>query len=118
MALLSSVPELPPEDELAQLQDAFFTSFKSHIYMNVVEVGNSSNALPPYLQLALASISAATSPVAFEYLSRTTISSADLSADLFIAGFNVWSVMLETDNREARLHEAVVAVSIGPPSEF
>lgn len=36
----------------------------------------------------------------------------DVSAALFIAGVNLWSVMLEVDNREARQLEAVIAVSI------
>lgn len=111
MALLSSVPELPGEHDLAKLQDAFCATFQSHIFMSAVELGASSAGLPPYLQLAMASISSVTSPITISYLSGSSKAMSESSLDLFVAGVSVWSVMLETDNREARLLEAVVAVS-------
>ena len=114
MALLSSVPELPSEHDLAKLRDAFCATFKSHIFLGAVELGTSSAVVPPYLQLAMAAISAVTSPVPINYLSGAPKSTSESSLDLFVAGVSVWSVMLETDNREARLLEAVVAVSSRP----
>ncbi|KIW19370.1 hypothetical protein PV08_03665 [Exophiala spinifera] len=39
------------------------------------------------------------------------IDQVDVSSGIFVAGVNLWSVMLEVDNREARLVEAVVAAS-------
>jgi hypothetical protein len=111
MALLSSVPELPPEDDLTRLQGAFCATFKNHIFMSAIDIGPSAAVLPPYLQLAMASISAITSPITINYLSGTSKSTTESSSDLFVAAVSVWSVMLETDNREARLLEAVLAVS-------
>lgn len=110
MILLSDVPVLPPDHELEQLQDGFFSAFKHHVFMEGVEFPAQNRLMPPYLQLAMASISAVTSPTANGYSLSTGKPAADLSTDLFIAGVNLWAVMLEVDNRESRLVEAVVAV--------
>jgi len=103
MALLSDNLAMPSEDELLRLQGEFYTSFKQHIFINSVDVTGTSGIIPPYLQLALACISSVTSPLAGtnEHLS---------GSDFFITGVHLWGVMLEVDNREARLLEAVVAV--------
>jgi hypothetical protein len=111
MALLSSVPELPSEHDLSRLQDAFCATFQRHIFVRAIELGTSSPVLPPYLQLAMAAISSVTSTITVSYLSGTYKPMTETSLDLFVAGTSVWSVMLETDNREARLLEAVIAVS-------
>lgn len=119
MVLLSDVPAILPEDDLARLQAAFLTSFKQHIFINTVDVGDSpSSILPPYLQLAIACLSSVTSPLtsARAYGIGTGISQAEVPASLFLAGVNLWSVMLEVDNREARLLEAVVAVRLDQPN--
>jgi hypothetical protein len=114
MALLSDVPQPPPEDELSRLQSAFSTSFKHHVFLDFVDNSSlPSSSLPPYLQFAYACLASVTSDLA-----KTNVSSEllqpEVSSILFIAGANLWSVMLEVDNREARLFEAVVAVSFYP----
>jgi hypothetical protein len=114
MILLSEHPAFPPEHEMVRLQTQFQTTFKRHIFIETVDLLNSPmSALPPYLQLAIASLSAATSPSedASLYAMGTEMSEANISSDLFVAGVNLWSVMLEVDNREARLVEAVIAAS-------
>ena len=98
---------------MAQLQAAFFNSFKQHIYINTLDVaGSSSGVVPPYLQFALACLAAVTSPPTnvSPYNIASGTSDQDVSCGLFVAGVNLWSVMLEVDNREARLLEAVIAV--------
>lgn len=113
MVLLSDIATTTSEDELAQWQALFFTSFKQHIFPNTVDVVDSaSGLLPPYLRLALACLSSVTSPSAnmIDCAVVNGNSGGEISAGLFYAGVNLWSVMLEVDNREARLFEAVLAV--------
>ena len=115
LVLLSDVPAPPPDDELSRLQAAFSTSFKQHIFINSVDfASSSSNPLPPYLQLALACLSAVTSHLAnaSAFDDDNGALQEGCPARLFVAGVNLWSVMLEVDNREARLLEAVVAVRL------
>lgn len=104
MALLSDSLTMPSEDELVRLQGGFYASFKQHIFINSVDVTDTSGIIPPYLQLALACISSVTSPVA-------AMNEHQSGSGFFVTGVHLWSVMLEVDNREARLLEAVVAVS-------
>lgn len=113
MALLSAVPAMPSEDELARLQEGFFTCFKHHIFIDTVDVVSTLSITPPYLQLALACISSVTSPLMTtnEQPNGNGTFPADVSTSSFVAGVHLWSVMLEVDNREARLLEAVLAVS-------
>ncbi|KIW58069.1 hypothetical protein PV05_02619 [Exophiala xenobiotica] len=111
MALLSDVPATPSEEQLERLQAAFFNSFKQHIFMNAIDVvGSPSDSLPPYLQFALACVGSMTSPEdACVFTTPNGTVEIDVAAHLFVAGVNLWSVMLEVDNRETRLLEAVVA---------
>lgn len=114
MVMLSDVPTIPPEDTLARLQEAFFTSFNQHIFIKTVDIANCSSAqLPPYLQLALACLGSINAPStgSIGYVMALETPEAEVSVGLFVAGVNLWSVMLEVDNREARLFEAVIAVS-------
>jgi hypothetical protein len=110
---LSDVPTMPPEDEMARLQASFFASF-NHIFLDGVDVADwSSNPLPPYLQVALACLGAAASASATNtgtYALTNASDQADVSAGLFIAAARLWTVIIEVDNREARMLEAVIAV--------
>ncbi|KIW92099.1 uncharacterized protein Z519_07083 [Cladophialophora bantiana CBS 173.52] len=115
VVMLSEVPIILPEEEMAQLQQLFFASF-NHIFINAVDVANwPSNPLPPYLQYALACLGAA-APAQASNTGTYTVANgtdpADVAAGLFIAGARLWSVMLEVDNREARMLEAVIAASL------
>ncbi len=113
MVLLSDVPSTLPQDDLERLQATYFTSFGRHIFLSAVEIDDSpSRPLPPYLQLAMACLSWLTCPLTVTSVNpETGTVSADASASLlFLTGANLWSVMLEVDNREARMQEAVVAV--------
>lgn len=115
--MLSDVPTMPPEDEMARLQASFFDSF-NHIFLDGVDVADwSSNPLPPYLQVALACLGAAASGSATNtgaYAVTNTSDHADASAGLFLAAARLWTVIVEVDNREARMLEAVIAVRIAP----
>lgn len=116
MAMLTSYVAIPRDDELNQLQSLFFTSFKQHIYLNAVDIPDyGPPSRPPYLQLALACLASAAAPTSNRVSSMTesVASQADASTLLFTVGVNLWSTMLEVDNREARKFEAVVAVSFG-----
>ncbi len=115
MVMLSNVPSNPPEDTLARLQEAFFNSFKQHIFIKTVDIANWSSAqLPPYLQLVLACLGSVTAPSTGStgYTTALGTPQDEVSAGLFVAGVNLWSVMLEVDNRETRLFEAILAVRV------
>lgn len=117
MVLLSDCSIYPPG--LDQLHTAFLTAFKQHIYIDAVDVIDATTipTSPPYLQFAIACLSSATSASATSETSPYYATAfggtnrAEISAGLFVAGVSLWSVMLEVDNREARLLEAVIAVS-------
>lgn len=118
MVLLSDVPATPSEEQLERLQGVFFTTFKQHIFMKAIDIVNSPlEILPPYLQYALACVGSMTSPdVDNVFTTPNGTIQADAAANLFVAGQKLWSVMLEVDNRETRLLEAVVAVSGRTPT--
>lgn len=113
MALLTEISSIPEEAEVSRLQSSFFTSFKQHIYLAAIDIPNTTQSLhPPYFPLTLACLSSAVSPGtnldAYDLGEKT--SQAEVSSSLFIAGFSLWCVVLEVDNRETRFLEAVVAV--------
>lgn len=113
MALLTDIPSIPEETEVARLQSLFFTSFKQHIYLAAIDIPDTTQSFhPPYFPLALACLSSVVSPQANldGYALGADNSQSEVSTSLFIAGLSLWCVILEVDNREARLLEAVVAV--------
>lgn len=115
MALLNDVPRIPEESELASLQTSFFTCFKQHVYLDAIDIPDTSQCTyPPYFPLALACLGSVVTPQANmgSYIEGIGTSQAEISATLFTAGVGLWCVVLEVDNREARLIEAVVAVSV------
>jgi hypothetical protein len=117
MVLLSDAPTIPSEDELAQLQSIFPASFGRHILLDALDVLDPTQAsMPPYFKIALACLSSATSSVtsAAGHMNGITTLQPEASSALFFASINLLSVMLEVDNREARLIEAVVAVRTIP----
>jgi hypothetical protein len=120
MVMLSDVPAIPPEHTLAQLQAVFFSSFEQHVFIKSVAVANlCSGRPPPYLQLALACLGsvAATSTGSTSDITARESPQAEVSSDVFVAGVNLWSVMLEVDNRESRSCAAVVAVRVSQQGE-
>ncbi|KIV84103.1 hypothetical protein PV11_06076 [Exophiala sideris] len=114
VVMLSDVPTLLPEDEIARLQAAFFASF-NQIFIDAVNIaGTASDPLPPYLQIALACLGSVSMPATSTsgYAVTNGIDQADLSADLFLTAARLWTVIIEVDNREARMLEAVIAASL------
>lgn len=109
MALLSELPSLPSESEVHRLQGSFGLVFNQHILLKELEIGGPINGSPPpYLQLALACIA---SVFDSSIQNASNDSSHNVSTDLFTAGIDVWTVMLEVQNTEARILNAVYAVS-------
>lgn len=109
MALIShGLPPIPPEDELSRLQAAFIETFGKHVFVRDIDtVQPTGISTPPYLQLALACMtSAASGPIS--PTGRLDVS----SEDIFAAGTDIWAVMVEVDNREARLLDAVVSATL------
>lgn len=112
MVLLSNVPTIPDDSELDWLDLSFPTTFKRHILVNqFATVGETAGLLPPYLQIARACIAYASFSSEEKQARATTdgIELANAGDALFTAGAHLWAVMLEVDNREARMLEAVVA---------
>jgi hypothetical protein len=116
MAILSTLPLLPADDALSQAQSSFFTIFKPHVFLSKILFPDvsSSSRMPPYLKISLACLGRAVSgdlsyEGGFGSLSPPV---TDCSASgLFLSGNGLWGVMLEVDNREARLLESIMAVS-------
>lgn len=107
MAMLTRVRSVPTDNELVRLLDIFASTFKHHIYVKDLDLtANSRDIVPPYLQYACAALAAVFSSSGDPSASQQVME----SADLFITGVNTWIVSLESDNREARLMEAVYAV--------
>ncbi len=121
MAILSGLPSLPEGDSLCQAQAEFNISFKQHVFLSglIFPTPSSISIVPPYLKIGLACLGTATSknvPTNEHPGHRSSSGANDLAADLFVAGDSLWGVMMEVDNREARLFESVLAVSAPDPA--
>lgn len=121
MGILADLP-FPAQDVIDQAQALFSTSFKSHIFLKSITILEGTHARvrpPPYLGLSLACLGAATSQlhslqgVAQAQEQRESVCTRYLARDLCISGQTLWGVMLEVDNREARLIESILAVRPG-----
>lgn len=113
--MLSDVPSTPPDHVLAQLQQAFFSSFEHHVFLPpIISKSCSQGGPPPYLELALACLGATTATLSDSPNVANILESsqAQVAADLFVAGVSLWTVMLEVDNRESRLCASVTAVRL------
>ena len=113
MTLFSDLPSVPSEDQRARLHFSFFSSFKHHVYIETLSLPDSIRDCAPHLHFALACLASAVSqqpiqgPVLFPHCA---ISTSDTSSSLFQIGTKLWGVIIEADNREARLLESVLSV--------
>lgn len=115
MAILSELPPPPPAVLLDEAQHQFSLSFKHHIFLNAIAIPPPSarKIVPPYLKIAFACLGVAASDQSANRIGSNlhTAEFTLLSAsDLFITGESLWGVMMEVDNREARLLESIFAV--------
>ncbi|KAI1613368.1 hypothetical protein EDD36DRAFT_263374 [Exophiala viscosa] len=114
VVMLSDIPTVLPEDEIARLHAAYFASF-NQIFIDAVDIpGTSSNPLPPYLRIARACLGSISVPATSTsgYAIADGTDQTDLSAGLFVTAARLWTVIIEVDNREARMLEAVIAASL------
>jgi hypothetical protein len=107
--LASGLPSIPPEEQLAMLESEFYNTVRNHLYIRDVEALRSPtvSTRPPYMQLALACTAAAAKA---QVINENGFDVS--SANLFVAGVDLWGVMVEVDNREARSIDAVVAAAL------
>ena len=123
MAVLSELPP-PPDSHIIDLaQGQFFTTFKRHIFLSslVFPAPPMKNSVPPYLEIGFACLAHVVSKSmadSGDVGSNSSVSVQSSASDLFLAGDGFWGVMMEVDNREARLLEAILAVSPTFPSSF
>ncbi|KAK1042990.1 hypothetical protein LTR74_018474 [Friedmanniomyces endolithicus] len=108
---------MPNDEILLQSLTSFNTSFKKHLFLDKCPLHSSmeGSLVPPYLQLAFACLACALSsePDSAQDPSDHILSSTKHSAArLCRSGMTLWGVMMEVDNREARLVEAVLAGSL------
>ena len=116
MAILEDLPALPGSEVLAQAQASFFTNFGHHVFLRSLAFPSPAitHMTPPYLTIALACLGVTTwrpNTAVGELHHLTSAPLSALASDIFIAGDGLWGVMMEVDNREARLLESVLAVS-------
>lgn len=121
MGILADLP-FPAQDVIDQARALFLTSFKSHIFLKSITILEGIHTRvrpPPYLALSLACLGAATSQLhslqgaAQAQEQQEPVCARYLARDLCISGQTLWGVMLEVDNREARLVESILAVRPG-----
>ena len=115
MVILSDIPAIPSDHTIAEFEAAFFSSFEQHVFLKSVIARSlaTQGGPPPYLELALACLGAATGTLEgspYDTVAPLEPSQSQVAADLFVAGMNLWSVMMEVDNRESRLCAAVTGV--------
>jgi hypothetical protein len=106
---------MPDEEILLKSLTSFNTSFKKHLFLDRCPLHSSmeGSLVPPYLQMAFACLACALSsePDAAQDSSDHILSFTKHSATrLCRSGMTLWGVMMEVDNRETRLVEAVLAV--------
>lgn len=116
MATLSDIPFLLDGDDLSQPRALFFNSFKSHVFLKTIGISqpSPSQITPPYLKIALACLGTACSQRRQHgdgSQPDIPVSGNSLSSDLCLSGLRLWGVIMEVDNREARVLEAILAVS-------
>jgi hypothetical protein len=114
---LSDLPSPPDSHALEQAQHQFSISSKRHIFLDAIQLPtpSSKSVIPPYLQMAIACVGIAASNSTSDRRDPQGHSGppTQLSAcDLFLAGDALWGVMMEVDNREARLLESILTASI------
>ena len=121
MVVLSDLP-LPPDDvSLDESHRVFSSSFKNHVFLNRIAIAapQPGRLIPPYLRLAIACIGTVFSklelpPARAECQAPTCPD--QLASDLCLSGIRVWGVILEIDNREARLIDSILAVTLMFPN--
>lgn len=105
MVWLSDFPEIPAQEELSRLEQAFLKFFPSHVFLNLLPItqATSQTAGPPFRFGAACLVSV--------HCRRPE----DESRDLCLAGIDLWAFMTEIDNRQARSLDMFMAVSCGTP---
>ncbi len=115
LALLSNFPDLPDSEELEALELSFWALSKNLVFLRAISMPDTVGELrPPHLRLAMACLASsitASSQVSATDAGRSFATSVDAGPALCSAGFKVWALMLEVDNREARKIEAIMTVS-------
>lgn len=119
MVILSDLPSLPNDEVLDRSHALFLNSFKRHLFLNRIAIPapSSGRLIPPYLRLALACLGRTLSRVPQPLVagpSPVSTSPEDLASNLCLSAMRLWGVMMEIDNREARLVDSVLAVNLTP----
>lgn len=119
MAVLLDLPSPPDDVILDRSQALFHDSFKRHLFLNRIAIPapSSGRLIPPYLKLSLACLGTTLSRDLRSSASRSpqaSTSSEQLSSNLCVTAMRLWGVMMEIDNREARLIDSVLAVIFTP----
>lgn len=103
LAILKDFPQLPTEDRMNQLHESFVAMLPGYMFLSRLPFNAPSHGLlAPPLRLAMACLGAI-----------SLQNSGQEANDLFIAGNGLWVVTMETDNREARSLNMVMAVRFG-----
>lgn len=104
------------DDLLERLQCSFSETFKRHVYLKELNISGfprkniPSSAPLVYAQACLSSL--VSKDVAFCLPEDSSHSPLTTSAELFELGARFWIVTVETDNRESRNSEVLLAVRI------
>ncbi|EXJ67492.1 uncharacterized protein A1O5_09505 [Cladophialophora psammophila CBS 110553] len=105
ISTLSNFPDLSSDYDVDSLQQFFSHRFDKHILINSLPLpSQSQRSVPPYFKLALACLACASSPGR-----STEHGQGEKARKLFQAGNDLWTVILEVDNREARTLEGAIA---------
>ncbi|PHH92713.1 hypothetical protein CDD83_5736 [Cordyceps sp. RAO-2017] len=112
---LNHLPDIPYEAMVANLQPVFYATFKSHVFLEDLDIASLSDGQdspPPFLAFSLACLASVwlstLTPGTYEQ-SNYFYPTVDLPSTLFWAGVKVWAAMIEIDNREVRRPESAIA---------
>ena len=112
MSVLEDFPEIPSVPDMMLLRSSFATTMAQHVYMRGAcqRFLDPSQPLPPYLSLAIACVGSELHSIAPANNELQLQMDPLLTGRLFQGSLKTMSVMVETDNSEARTIETVLAV--------
>ena len=117
MSVLASFPEIPSASVLISLRLSYGRTLGNHVYLGDTSLPflKAKTALPPYLNLAFACIGSCLQPIDPSFSTTSDVVpplDPSLTMQLFHASSKVFTVMVETDNREARTVELILSVCV------
>ena len=106
LSVLAGFPELPLRDEVLRARTDFSATLQRHVFLRQVPLREGEdNSMPPYLLLACACNGRGLTDG-----SNGNRAQQDVARNLLIAADQLYSFMVETDNRKSRSVDTILSV--------